>query len=137
MIVKIMQAITLKAQGRRSHRPVIILESLRREAAPESNLFREAATALSRTLSRAARRAECLRTPRGLVRAIFSSTAIKAVFLGFTLFMGYEVLTGLGTREAELAVGRAGLVASPWGLVAAIRAAREPMPEEPEEGGEA
>ena len=137
MIVKIMQAITLKAQGRRSHRPVIILEILRREAAPESNLFREAATALSRTLSRAARRAECLRTPRGLVRALFSSTAIKAVFIGFTLFMGYEVLTGLGTREAELAVGQAGLAASPWGLVAAIRAAREPMPEEPEEGGEA
>ena len=51
--------------------------------------------------------------------------------------MGYEVLTGLGTREAELAVGRVGLAASPWGLVAAIRAAREPMPEEPEEGGEA
>lgn len=132
-----MNALTLKAPGRRSYRPVIILESLRREAAPEANLFREAATALSRTLSRAARRAECLRTPRGLVRALFSSTAIKAVFIGFTLFMGYEVLTGLGTREAELAVGRAGLVASPWGLVAAIRAAREPMPEEPEEGGEA
>lgn len=132
-----MQTITLKAPGRRSYRPVIILESLRREAAPEPNLFREAATALSRTLSRVAQRAECLRTPRGLVRALFSSTAITAVFIGFTLFMGYEVLTGLGTREAELAVGRVGLAASPWGLVAAIRAAREPMPEEPEKGGEA
>lgn len=137
MIVKIMQAITLKAPGRRSHRPVIILSGLRLDAAPESNLLREAAGALSRALSRTAQRAGCLRTPRGFVRALFSSTAIKAVFLGFTLFMGYEVLTGLGTREAELAVGRAGLAASPWGLVAAIRAAREPMPEEPEEGGEA
>lgn len=133
-------AIHLKAPGRRSHRPVIILSGLRLDAAPESNLLREAAGALSRALSRTAQRAGCLRTPRGFVRVLFSSTAIKAVFIGFTLFMGYEVLTGLGTREAELAVGRVGLAASPWILAGAVRASRLPMPDEsepsPEKGGE-
>ncbi len=129
-----MQTISLKAPGRRSNRPLVILTGPMLSAECST----PASVRLSRALSSAWQWAKCNCTPMGILRAIFCARVSMAVGALVVAAIWWHIITIPDTIQAQEAVGFDGMLGMSWGIVWAYRASRMPMPEEiEEEGGEA
>lgn len=123
------QTVLSKASGRSSNRPIVILSGLAIEAQYSTSI----SACLSRALSTAWQWMRCNCTPRRIVSTLFSPRVSTAVAVLVMAAIYWHNLTIDNTIEAQRAVGFDCLLGMPWGIVWAIRATRNPMPEE---GGE-
>lgn len=120
------QSILFKVPGKPSTSPIVILTG----PALGSRCSTPVSVRLSRALSSAWQWTRCNCAPRRIARAVFSARVSAIVAAVAIAAMWWHNITIADTIEAQEAVSLDCLLAMPWGIVRAVRAARMPMPEE-------